>query len=304
MERAFQVADLPGRVGLVTFDVPGQKVNTFSQPVLEEMTGLLDRLEQKTDWQGLLFRSGKAGQFIAGADLRELAALADGPPDGVEKFLEVGHRLFNRWANLPFPTVALIDGTTLGGGTEFSLALDHRLAADTPTLCIGLPETKLGMIPGWGGTQRLPRVVGVAKAVEMICGGEPISAEQAQSCGLVEAVIPPEKVIETSCRLIEEWRKGNAWQTLRQTRRKTVAIDSAEWDAATAACRKEIHGKSDARSTARLAALESIREGIGRKLSEGLDIERRVAATVIGSKGAAALIAEFFAGKRKPDAGK
>ena len=113
MDTAFQVADLPGRIGLVTFDMPGKKVNTFSRPVLEEMAGLLDRLEQKTDWQGLLFRSGKQGQFIAGADLRELAALSEGSPEGVHQFLEIGHKLFNRWSNLPFPTVALIDGTCL-----------------------------------------------------------------------------------------------------------------------------------------------------------------------------------------------
>ena len=138
----------------------------------------------------------------------------------------------------------------------------------------------------------------------MICVGEPISAEEAQSWGLVEAVIPPEKVIETSCRLIQEWHQGGGWQTLRQSRRKPVAISPAEWDAMSAVLQKENGGKSDARGTARLAALQAIREGIGRKLSEGLEIERRVAATVIGSPGSAALIAEFFGAKRKPETGR
>lgn len=301
MTTAFQVAELPGRIGLVTFDLSGKKVNTFSEEILAQMAELLDRVSQKTSWIGLLFRSGKAGQFIAGADLKELAALSKGPVENVHRFLEAGHRVLNRWSELPFPAVALIDGATLGGGTEFSLALDQRIATESPTVRIGLPETKLGMIPGWGGTQRLPRLIHPAHALEMICIGEPLSAAQARDFGLVHSVVPAEGLIEGGIRLIGELRENDQWKSRRKALRQPLVVSSREVDAAAGCCTGGGRSATDARAKARLAALQSVREGLAQSLDKGLEIERRYAATVIGSAGATKLIEEFFAGKTKPN---
>ena len=119
--------------------------------------------------RGPLFTSGKPGQFIAGADLTEVSANAE----ATKVSIETGHRIFRAFSELPFPTVALINGACMGGGTELVLSLDYRLAGEGPQTKIGLPEVKIGLIPGWGGTQRLPRLVGIDAAIEMITSGEP-----------------------------------------------------------------------------------------------------------------------------------
>src|SRR5262249_26548036 len=150
-----------------------------------ELIELVGQLEKQTDLRGLLFRSGKPGQFIAGADLNELGALIAATPEQVRKGIEAGQALFNRISRLPFPTLALIDGNCMGGGTEIALAMDYRIAANNRATQIGLPEVKIGIIPGWGGTQRLPRLIGVHLALDMICSGEPIAAAKAASLGLV-----------------------------------------------------------------------------------------------------------------------
>src|SRR5437660_12179711 len=124
MANAFQIEELDDHIGLVTFDLPGKKVNTLGQAVLMELGGLVGQLEKRTDLKGLLFRSGKPGQFIAGADLKELAALIDASREQCQQAISAGHELFGRISHLPFPTVALVDGNSLGGGTELILPVD------------------------------------------------------------------------------------------------------------------------------------------------------------------------------------
>ena len=121
--------DLEGGIALVTFDLPDKKVNTLGQAVLRELAGLVAKLAQRTDLRGLLFRSGKPGQFIAGADLNDLAMLAYATPEQATGELGAGHQIFNGLSQLPYPTVALIDGNCMGGGTELVLSMDDRLAS-------------------------------------------------------------------------------------------------------------------------------------------------------------------------------
>ena len=151
--------------------------------MLRELAGPGGQLAQRTDLRGLLFKSGKPGQFIAGADLNELAMLATPRPSRRPAPLAPGHQIFNRLSRLPFPTVALIDGNCLGGGTELVLAMDERLASTAPHTQIGLPEVKIGLIPGWGGTQRLPRLIGLNPAIEMITSGEPRLGPEGRGAG-------------------------------------------------------------------------------------------------------------------------
>jgi len=202
MANAFRFEELAGQIGLLTFDVTEKTGNTFSRPGLLELDRRVNELAAKKNLRGLLLKSAKPGQFIAGADLNELGALAYATKDQVEPALVAGHELFGLISRLPFPTVSLIDGNCMGGGTEISLAMDYRLAAANSATKIGLPEVKVGIIPGWGGTQRLPRVVGVNQAIAMITGGEPISAQEAAKCGLVFDAVPAERLIEEGHRLV------------------------------------------------------------------------------------------------------
>ena len=114
--------------------------------------------------------------------------------------------ILGRIGRLPFPTVALIDGPCMGGGTELALAMDERIASTSPQTKIGLPEVKVGLLPAWGGTQRLPRLIGVQPAVEMITSGEPVAAAKAAALGLVFDAVPAERLVEEGCRLVDYLR--------------------------------------------------------------------------------------------------
>src|SRR6516165_10657111 len=131
MASAFHLEERDRQVAQLTFDVPGKKVNTMGRAVMTELAGLVEQLEKRDDLRGLLLR-GKPGQFVAGADLNELGALAFVPREQVRKGVEFGHMILGRISRLPFPTVALIDGPCMGGGTELALAHDERIASNNP----------------------------------------------------------------------------------------------------------------------------------------------------------------------------
>jgi len=173
MENTFRLEEIDNHIAVLTFDQADSKVNTLSGPGFEDLAEQVGQLEGREDLRGLLLRSGKPGQFVAGADLKELANLAHLSKEEIATFVTRAHQLFDRISELRFPTVALIDGPTLGGGTELALTTDYRLASDHPKTRFGLPEVTLGIIPSWGGTQRLMRVIDLSSAIKMICTGEP-----------------------------------------------------------------------------------------------------------------------------------
>ncbi len=183
---------------------------------------------KRTDLRGLLLRSGKPGQFVAGADLNDLAALAYITAEQATGALAAGHQIFSGLSRLPFPTVALIDGNCLGGGTELTLSMDDRLASSAPHTQIGLPEVKIGLIPGWGGTQRLPRLIGLNPAIEIITSGEPVSAQKAAALGLVFDAVPAERLVEEGTRRINYLQETGEWKARRERLRQPLGLDQDE----------------------------------------------------------------------------
>ena len=177
--------EVQDRVALVTFDQPGSKANTLGQAILGELERLVAHLAGLPGVQGLVLRSGKPGMFIAGADLKELGS-ARHDPELSRKPVQRGLDLIAAFEELPFPTVAAIDGACMGGGLELALGFDYRLASDGPKTELGQPETKVGLIPGWGGTQRLTRLIGPSLAAEMICSGDAAKPKRALQIGLVD----------------------------------------------------------------------------------------------------------------------
>src|ERR1700682_6040688 len=153
---SFQLEIAEDGLGVLTFDRPGEKVNTFSREVFEEFAEVLLRLAREPRLRGLLIRSGKPDNFIAGADVKEFVSL---PADQIREASARGQALFEQLARLRFPTTAAINGVCLGGGTELALACDYRLMSDSPKAKIGLPEGRLGGFPAWGGKERGPRLV-------------------------------------------------------------------------------------------------------------------------------------------------
>ncbi len=283
-----------GSIGLLTFDVPDKKVNTLSQAVLAELASQVEQLEKRNDLKGLLFRSGKPGQFIAGADLNELAALIDASREQCQHAIVSGHALFSRVSQLPFPVVALVDGNSMGGGTELILSMDYRIASTNPATKIALPETKIGLIPGWGGTQRMTRLVGVQHAIEIICGGEAVPATKAVQIGLCFDAVPADKLIEVGTTLIERVQSIGEWKTDRQRRSQPLGLSETELMFAFACAEGAIKGKTKGQYPAPLAALKAIKLGINRPLDEGLKIEQEVALEVTGTPISSNLISVFF----------
>lgn len=187
---------------VLSFDRAGESVNTLAQDVLLELDGILERLALDPP-KGLVVRSAKAAGFIAGADIREFAAFdAKGT---VGDALRRGQQVFQRLAELRCPTVAAIHGHCMGGGTELALACRYRVASNDPSTRMGLPEVKLGIYPGWGGSVRLPRLVGAPPAFDMMLTGRALSAKQAKAIGLVDKVVEPAMLTDAA---IELARKG------------------------------------------------------------------------------------------------
>src|SRR5262249_15685348 len=193
-EAALKLEIRPEQVAVVPFDQPGSRANTLGQPVLAEWEAILGQLEARKELRGLILRSGKPGMFIAGADLRELGS-ASSTAESSRAMMKRGHRIIGRIENLPYPTVALIDGACVGGGLEVAVGFDFRLAGSNPKCEVAFPEVKVGLIPGWGGTQRLTRIVGPSVAAEVICGGETVPARKALEMGIVFDVVPSEKLM-------------------------------------------------------------------------------------------------------------
>ncbi len=180
---------------VLSFDREGSPVNTFAQDVLIELDGLLERLALDPP-KGLVLRSAKKSGFVAGADIKEFQSFDE--KGTVGDAIRRGQQVFQRLAELPCPTVAAIHGFCMGGGTEIALACRYRVASTDASTRIGLPEVKLGIYPGWGGSVRLPRLVGAPAAFDLMLTGRSLSATAARAIGLVDKVAEPAVLVDTA----------------------------------------------------------------------------------------------------------
>jgi len=182
------------RVCVLTFDRPESGANIFDAATMRELSEHVDVIEGDQSLRGLIITSAKKSIFIAGADLKTLLKQAQTGELG--DFIAEGQRVFNRIAALKIPSVAAIHGACAGGGYEITLACDWRVASDDPATRVGLPETTLGLIPAWGGSTRLPRLIGEDNAAEVILKGKLYSASEALRFGLVDQVGPRDKLLD------------------------------------------------------------------------------------------------------------
>jgi len=226
---AVQAAGLTSRVDdggvlRVVFEGPREKVNLLSREALEELARLLEEARLRSDLRGVLFSSARPGMFLAGMDVDQIASVADSHV--AASAARLGQSVFQSIADLRVPVVCAIGGTCLGGGTELALACHLRLAADDPAVRIGLPEVKLGIVPGFGGTQRLPRLIGLPAALDLILTGRTLDARRARRVGLVDVVVPPDYLEREALALVA--RAGQrgiaAVQSALRGRRRTVDL--------------------------------------------------------------------------------
>jgi len=272
----------------VVFDRPGESVNLLDAGILEAMNQLLDDLRARPDVRGLLFKSAKPGMFIAGMDVEQIATVT-GSQQGAEG-ARFGQAVFQKIADLPIPSVCVIGGTCLGGGTELALACSLRTAADDGALRIGLPEVQLGIIPGFGGTQRLPHRVGLPAALEMILTGRSLNARRARRIGLVDLLAPTEYLERESVALIERAIEDGVNAVAGSLRRGRWMARLLERVGpfrryVLGQARKRVAVKANpANYPAPFRAIEALEAAYTRPLPEGLDCEARIAGELIPSR--------------------
>jgi len=276
-------------VAVLTLDQEGSKANVLTLGLWAELEAVLDSLAGRTDLLGLVLASAKPDIFIAGADLKLLVnATGQNDPDA-RTFIEQGLRVLSKLENLPYPTIAAIDGVALGGGLEVALACDFRVAGPNPKLRLGLPEVTLGLIPGWGGTQRLPRIIGVPNAVAMVVSGQPIDSSQAAQYQLIEgcAAVATELVDAAASYLLATPREP----VIRKKKQEQVASWIPEGDVS-------LKPNPDD-SVAVLEAKRVLGEGASLTFSDGIKLETEAFLRLAGSEESKRLIAAFFASRKK-----
>ncbi len=281
-------------IAWLVLDDPAKKVNTLSTRLFEWFEEQISGMEMERP-DALVILSGKPDGFVAGADIEELQALKE--PEQVIEMLQRGHALMNRLASLPFPTVAAIHGACLGGGLELTLACRFRIATEHPKTKLGVPEVQLGLIPGLGGTQRLPRLIGVPAALDLILTGRQVDARKAKRLGLVDDTCHPADLRTAA----ERWARNVAGSPETKpaggfVRRATDFIartpltDRIVFDKA----RSGVMEKTGGHYPAPLVAVEVVREGIKLPLARALDIEAGAFSQLVTSDTAKALMSIFF----------
>jgi 3-hydroxyacyl-CoA dehydrogenase/enoyl-CoA hydratase/3-hydroxybutyryl-CoA epimerase len=274
-------------IAWLVFDSPGKPANVWNEETLREFNHHLEALQHDTRVKALVLHSGKDRIFVAGADLKAIRRM---PPARVNDLIWLGQAVFDRLARLKMPKIAAIHGACLGGGFEVTLACDWRIASDHESTKIGLPETQLGILPAWGGSTRLPRLIGVTKALDLITSGRLLGASAAKHAGLVSHVVAPENLEKLARRLVREkapaprFHLENLFSKLigRLAKRKALAKTRGLYPAIP-------------------KAIDVVTHAVHGDIDEGLKLERDAVAGLIQSRDTARLIDLFF---KREDASK
>lgn len=264
-------------VAVLTLNTPG-RLNVLSPAVFEELNEQFLELASRPEVKALVIESGKKGSFVAGADITHLATITNAA-EGAEMSRQA-QAVFQHLDNFSFPTVVAIDGVCLGGGLELALACSYRLITDNPSTQLGLPEVQLGLIPGAGGTQRLPRLIGFPESLELILTGKKVRPRKAYKLGLADELVPVQLLSERARQAALELaqKSGLAWQR-QEGRQKALTTRFAETYGVRSAiyskAKADLKEKTKGKYPAPLAALEAVRTALRTELAEGLLEEAR-----------------------------
>lgn len=281
-------------IAVLTFDMPDKGANVLSQAVLDELDAQLTALESRQGLRGLILCSAKPGIFIAGADLREFIAGIDASRDEMIAMCRRGQTLFQRLSQSSFVTVAAIDGLCLGGGAELAIWCDRRLMTTDGRTQFGFPEVKLGLMPGWGGTARTPRIVGLANAVEMVTGGESISGAQAYSMGLVTQVSPSDRLMDAAVALVNEEHRTEAYRCDREGWSAPIRLSETELGFLGVTANGYIQQQTKGQYPAPPLALETMLEGSTLEIDAACQCEAARFSELFGTATNRALLNVFF----------
>jgi len=297
--RNFKV-EVAGGVATLWLDEPDESVNLVEPGTMREFARILERLERDDAVKGIVLASGKASGFVAGARIEMLQAVKDAAE--AEKLARDGQALFDRLEKLRKPVVAAIHGPCLGGGLEWAMACHWRVAADEPRTQIGQPEVQLGVIPGGGGTQRLPRLVGIQAALDMILAGKSVKARKALRMGLVDEAVPPQLLVPIARERALALAAGKLRRTPRQAkgavaRATELALEEnfLGREVLFRQARKQVLARTKGHYPAPLRAIEAMEHGYHKGFAKGLAREAELFGQLAVSDVAARLMEIFFA---------
>ncbi len=289
---AFTLTIDDNQVAWLTIDVPGEKMNTLQAAFAEQMTQILAELKQSASAvKGLIIRSGKPDNFVAGADVRMLDKCQSAAE--ASELARQGQNLFQALADLPYPVVAAIHGPCLGGGLELALACDYRVCSDADSTRIGLPEVQLGLLPGSGGTQRLPRLIGLLPALDMILTGKQLRAKKAYKLGVVNDCVPESILFDVAKSWVEKGKKARSAKS--STKEKLLSGTGLGRKVIFDQASKKAFQKARGNYPAIDAILEVIRHGLEHGMTKGLNIEAERFGELVMTSESKALRSIFFA---------
>ncbi len=283
-----------GAVGVIVFDTANSKANMLSTPIMLRLFELLVEIETDKTLKALVIISRKPTIFIAGADISEIQRLSQGEPGSAEALMKL-QSVFTFLEHLPIPTVAAIHGACMGGGTELSLSCDYRIATDDKATKIALPEVMLGVLPGWGGTQRMPRLIGLEAALDMILTGKTVDGSKAKKMGLVDKVCPVERLEEKAVAWAGDLGKQGHKRNYDKESKHTILerVPGAKWIILDQA-KKQVMKKTHGNYPAPLKILDVIGKTYGGSLEKGLKVEAEAFTELVVTPESKSLINVFY----------
>jgi len=286
-----QVKEVQDGIAELTFCSP-KSVNKLDLATLESLDKALDALKNHSGLKGLLLTSDKDA-FIVGADITEFLGLFAKPEAELDQWLQFANSIFNKLEDLPVPTVSVLKGHTLGGGCECVLATDIRIGDKTTS--IGLPETKLGIMPGFGGCVRLPRVIGADSAMEVITQGKACRADEALKIGLLDAIVETDSLYKSAlATLTSAINKKLDWKARRKQKTSALTLSKLESMMSFTMAKGLVAQKAGPHYPAPMTAVKTIESGARSARDEALTIERENFVKLAKSEEASALVGLFL----------
>ncbi|HET8880689.1 MAG TPA: enoyl-CoA hydratase-related protein, partial [Solimonas sp.] len=290
--QSLRVEKLDGGFAELCFDRQGDAINKFDAHTVKELGEAGAALKNDGAIKGLVVTSAK-DVFIVGADITEFGASFQRPEDEIAAWTFESNKVFSAIEDLPFPTVTAINGIALGGGFEMALSTDYRVISATAV--VGLPEAKLGLFPGFGGTVRLPRLIGADNAIEWIAGGEQQKPAAALKVHAVDAVVAPDKLRDAALKLLQQAVDGKYdWKARRAQKTGKLQLNAIEAMMVFSTSKAFIAGKAGKNYPAPLAAVSAIEKAAGKTRDDALKIEGQAFAKVAKTTQADALIGLFL----------
>ncbi len=269
--KAISISSLQGAIAQLTFDLEGESINKLSKAVVQELSDAISAIEENEDFKALVISSNK-NVFIVGADVTEFLGFFALPEKELLQWIESTQALFSRIEDLPMPTVTAINGYALGGGCELALTTDYRVMATSAR--IGLPEVKLGLFPGWGGTVRLPRLIGADNALEWICTGDEKNAADALKQHAVDSVVEMDQLQAAALHIVKQCLDGKLdYQKRKQEKRQPLQLNQLESIMAFESAKAVVAAKAGRNFPAPIAAVETVQHHARMSRDEAMKVE-------------------------------